>query len=398
MFPGPAAFGPPPGAPPQPWSGPVPPAAGRPPLTGARLAVLVGLVSAVVAALVTSLVFVAAGSPRSSQPAASAAPGAVPDVAGILDETEASVVSVHTGEGDPSALFGGAGTGVIISDDGLVLTNAHVVNATGGITLTLADGTEVQAELVGSMPDDDVALVQIVNPPADLRAATLGSSDALAVGDAVVAIGNALNLGGRPTVTTGILSAKDRTIQAPNLTLRNLLQTDAAINPGNSGGPLLNAAGEVVGINTAIISDAQNIGFAIPIDKVRPLIDDIRDGKATITLDTAFLGVSSTSVADTSSATLEEYSVDATTGAFVQEVQDGSPAAAADLRVGDVIVAVDDEPTATSSDVVAAIREHQPGDTITITVERRGERLDLEATVGSRRDLQSSTSTTEPGG
>ncbi|MEZ5208094.1 MAG: trypsin-like peptidase domain-containing protein [Acidimicrobiales bacterium] len=214
MFPGPAAFGPPPATPPQAWPDPVPPAAGRPPLTGARLAVLVGLVSAVVAALVTSLVFVAAGSPRSSQPAASAAPGAVPDVAGILDETEASVVSVHTGEGDPSALFGGAGTGVIISDDGLVLTNAHVVNATGGITLTLADGTEVQAELVGSMPDDDVALVQIVDPPSDLRAATLGSSDDLAVGEAVVAIGNALNLGGRPTVTTGILSAKDRTIQA----------------------------------------------------------------------------------------------------------------------------------------------------------------------------------------
>jgi len=184
------------------------------------------------------------------------------------------------------------------------------------------------------------------------------------------------------------VSAKDRTIQAPNLTLRNLLQTDAAINPGNSGGPLLNAAGEVVGINTAIISDAQNIGFAIPIDTVKPLIDDIRSGNATITLDTAFLGVSSTSIGDTSQATLDEFEVTADAGAFVREVQAGSAAAAAGLEVGDVIVSVDGDEVTSSTDVVEIIRSHDAGDELVLQVERRGETVELRATLGSRRDTQ----------
>ena len=134
----------------------------------------------------------------------------------------------------------------------------------------------------------------------------------------MVAIGNALNLGGPPSVTKGIVSATDRTIEADDVTLDNLIQTDAAINPGNSGGPLLNADGQVVGINTAIIGDAQNIGFAIAIDSIKPLIDDIKDGKGTVTPDTAFLGVSTQDVGDHRDRRAQtQYGVQTTDGAFV---------------------------------------------------------------------------------
>ena len=152
------------------------------------------------------------------------------------------MVTLQTGQSSGDAVFGGAGSGVIISDDGLVLTNAHVIAGSTQLRVTLSDGRVFDAELVGSSPDDDIALIRL-DGAQGLEPAELGSSDGAAVGDEVVAIGNALNLGGPPSVTRGIVSAKDRVIEAPNVTLRGLLQTDAAINPGNSGGPLLDVAG-----------------------------------------------------------------------------------------------------------------------------------------------------------
>ena len=206
-------------------------------------------------------------------------------------------MSIQTGQQSSSGVFGSAGSGVIISDDGLVLTNAHVVSSPANLQVTLYDGRSEQADLVGSLPDTDMALIRL-RDASNVTPAELGASADVRVGDDVVAIGNALNLGGPPSVTKGIVSATDRTIEAENVTLRHLIQTDAAINPGNSGGPLLNAAGQVVGINTAIISDAQNIGFAIAIDSLKPLIQDIKDGKGTITPDSAFLGVSTQDLSD----------------------------------------------------------------------------------------------------
>ncbi len=199
------------------------------------------------------------------------------DIQSILQIAQPSVVSIHTGS-SVSPLAEGAGTGFVIDEDGLILTNAHVIAGADEISVTFFDGSALGAELVGSFPEEDLAMIRVEGRD-DLRAAVLGSSSDLDVGDDVVAIGNALNLGGQPSVTTGIVSAIDRSIRRrPGISLDNLIQTDAAINPGNSGGPLFNAAGEVVGINTAIIPDAQNIGFAL-VDRLGQAADRGPEGR-----------------------------------------------------------------------------------------------------------------------
>ena len=306
------------------------------------------------------------------------------DIGGLLNKAQPSVVSIRTGAGTGQGVFGGAGSGVIISDDGLVLTNAHVLGNSTTAQVTLFDGETRQAVLVGSAPEDDVALMAMVDPPAVVPA-ELGNSADVRVGDSVVAIGNALDLGGTPSVTLGIVSAKDRVIQAPgSLVLENLIQTDAAINPGNSGGPLLNALGQVVGINTAIISDAQNIGFAIAIDAVKPLIDEIKAGGGTIRADQAFLGVSMVAVEDLLDATRSQYGVSADRGVFVTELVPNSAAEQAGLELGDVILEVDGQPVRTPSDVATIIRSLNPGDTITLRVDRAGETQDIDAVLTQR--------------
>jgi S1-C subfamily serine protease len=225
-----------------------------------------------------------------------------------------------------------------------------------------------------------------VSGTSGLAPATLGSSDAVLVGDEVLAIGNALDLGGEPSVTRGIVSAKDRSIHEAGISLDNLIQTDAAINPGNSGGPLVNARGEVVGINTAIIPDAQNIGFSIAIDSIKPLIEDIKAGKGEIKTEAAFLGVSSRSVTEVLPDVLDQFGVTAGSGAFIDEVVPGSGADDANLQEGDVIVEIDGEAVDTSDEVRAAVRSHEPGDRIEITIERNGERQVVRATLGSTTD------------
>ena len=311
------------------------------------------------------------GGSSSGAPASSIS-GTPLDIQELLRKAQPSVVSIHTGQQSSSGVFGSAGSGVIISDDGLVLTNAHVVSSPSNLQVTLYDGRSEQADLVGSLPDTDVALIRL-RDASNLTPAELGDSADVRVGDDVVAIGNALNLGGPPSVTKGIVSATDRTIEAENVTLSHLIQTDAAINPGNSGGPLLNAAGQVVGINTAIISDAQNIGFSIAIDALKPLIQDIKDGKATVTPDSAFLGVSTQDLSTIPADTQKQYGVQTSDGAFVTDISAGSAAADAGLQVGDVITAIDGAPMTTSDQVVAAVRAHQAGDQITVTFERNGE-------------------------
>ena len=306
------------------------------------------------------------------------------DIGALLAKAQPSVVLISTGGSGARLSESGAGSGVIISEDGLVLTNAHVMGNNATAEVTLFDGETRQATLIGSSREDDIALIQMVDPPA-VTPAELGNSADVRVGDSVVAIGNALNLGGTPSVTLGIVSAKEREILVPgNIVLRNLIQTDAAINPGNSGGPLLNALGQVIGINTAIAADAQSIGFSIAIDAVKPLIDEIQAAGGDIAPDDAFLGVSMVAVEDLLDATRREYGVTVDRGVFVTEVVPGSAASAAGVQPGDVILEVDGEAVRSSSDVANVIRSRAPGDQLRMQVLRNGEELELTAVLGTR--------------
>jgi putative serine protease PepD len=208
------------------------------------------------------------------------------DVAAVVAKVEPAVVSVTATGGQGPFASTSAGSGVIVSSDGEVVTNAHVVEGAQAITVTLAgESTARSAELVGLDSAADLALLRIKGA-SGLTAATLGSSAGLRVGDDVVAIGNALALEGGPTVTRGIVSALGRSLQSGSVSMQGLVQTDAAISSGNSGGPLVNAAGEVVGINTAVAvssesATAENIGFAIPVDRAQPVVRRLRAGTST---------------------------------------------------------------------------------------------------------------------
>ncbi|MGI9623602.1 MAG: S1C family serine protease, partial [Acidimicrobiales bacterium] len=196
------------------------------------------------------------------------------DIQAVLAKVQPSVVSIDTGASSARGVFEGAGSGVVIGEGGLVLTNAHVIEGADVIEVSFFDGTVKEADLVGSFPDDDIAIIR-ARDVRGLIPADLGTVENLRVGDEVVAIGNALSLGESPSVTKGIVSAKGRDISDGVLELTNLIQTDAAINPGNSGGALINAVGEVVGINTAIFSESggsHGIGFAIPIQLAKEVM------------------------------------------------------------------------------------------------------------------------------
>ncbi len=297
--------------------------------------------------------------------------GDVLDIQGVLAKVRPSVVTINTGSESRAGIFEGAGSGVVIGEDGLILTNAHVIADADTIEVTFFDGSVKTAAVVGTFPDDDIAIVDAADI-SGLQTADLGSAEDLRVGDDVVAIGNALDLGSTPSVTKGIVSAKDRTIEDAFIRLENLIQTDAAINPGNSGGPLVNAAGQVVGINTAIIDNAQNIGFAISIDVVRPLIDRALDGDADLSPDTAFLGVTSISLANLDPTVQDEFGVAVADGAFVQEVVPGSPAESAGIVRGDVVTEIGGEAITSAEDVARVVRSRRPGDLVTVVVQRDG--------------------------
>ena len=302
------------------------------------------------------------------------------DIQKILDIARPSVVTIQTG--GANSLFGGAGTGVII-DDGLILTNAHVIEGAGNeISVVFDDETTAPAELVGASTEDDIALIKVDR--ADLTPATLGSSANLLVGDPVVAIGNALNLGVDPSVTSGIVSAKDRSISDGSIRLNHLIQTDAAINPGNSGGPLVNASGEVVGINTAIIAGSQNIGFSIAIDSVKDLIETLKQGGGDLTADTAVLGATAMDVnsPDVPQEVKDQFGITADSGALVTGVDPDGGASAAGMQVGDVVVAFEGTPVATANELTKLVRARKPGDQVSVQVERRGKRQTLTITLG----------------
>lgn len=361
----------------------------RPWISGLAVGAVIG---AVVASLVAGGIYVASvktggtvdvvDQPVSRTPVT--IKGEVLDIGALLDKVRPSVVSIQIDGGMSGEA---AGSGIVIDDQGTVLTNAHVVAGAAGsstaIHIAFSDGEVVPATLVGSFPDQDVALVKTTTAK-KTSPAELGSSDALQVGDDVVAIGNALNLGAQPSVTKGIVSALNRELSAEGEELENLIQTDAAINPGNSGGPLVNSYGQVVGINTAIIQNSQSVGFALSIDSVKPLIKDIEDGKGTIDGDSPFLGVETMKVADQSEEILQRFQISVDDGAFVSDVQPGSAADKAGLQPGDVVVSIDGAGVASPSDVGAAIQGKAPGDTISIEIQRQGEAKTLSAALGRR--------------
>ncbi|CAA9220428.1 MAG: HtrA protease/chaperone protein [uncultured Acidimicrobiales bacterium] len=364
-----------------------PPGARRPWL----LPALVGAVVGALVAVVTGLGLLAATDGDDiggSDGRALSLSGELLDVRGVLAAVRPGVVSINV-EGTTVDEAGnlrqgqGAGSGMVLEPDGLVLTNAHVIADATTISVTLADGSRRAADLVGSLPQDDVALVQI-RGGGSFEVVELGRSADAQVGDDVVAVGNALNLGESPTVTTGILSATGRTVGAENgITLDQLLQTDAAINPGNSGGPLVDATGRVIGVNTAIAGGAENIGFALSIDAVRPLIEDLRAGGGEVR-GRAALGVSTVDLGGVAPDVLERLGIDGDDGAFVVTVLPSGGAEGAGIEEGDVIVGVAGRPVADAAALTAAIADLQPGEEVEITLERAGEEQTVRATLGSR--------------
>ena len=298
------------------------------------------------------------------------------DVAKVLDHMAASVVTISA---DVDSQFGegqSTGTGVIISADGEILTNAHVVDGATEIRVRLAGETEPrEARLLASDPGNDLALLRMSGD--DFDAAVFADPSSVRIGDEVVAIGFALGLDGDPSVTLGIVSALDRTIGTDGTFLDGLIQTDAAISSGNSGGPLVNARGQVVGINTAVARDtatsaATNVGFAISAGEALPVIEALRAQSGGAPRTEGYLGVE-----------LGERR-DGGQGAVIQVVQDGTPAADAGIEAGDLIVAADGAAIDGSTGLIAAIRDLGPGDSTTLTLLRDGDPIDITVTLAER--------------
>lgn len=278
---------------------------------------------------------------------------------------EISTESVVTGSFAQQYVQQGAGQAVIISQDGYILTNNHVINGANSVKVRLRDGTEYDATIIGSDSDNDIALLKV--SATGLSPATFGDSNSLAVGDYVVAIGNPLGeLGG--TVTDGIISALARKVTIED-TQMTLLQTNAQVNPGNSGGGLFNANGELVGIVNAKQSatEVEGIAFAIPINNVLDILSDLKEyGYVTGKVD---LGIDFTDI--TSDETAFYYGVNQT-GCYVLSVDSGSNAEKAGVTRGDLVTKVNDTDVSSSSDITTALEKAEVGDTVTFTVSRRG--------------------------
>ena len=292
-----------------------------------------------------------------------------------------------------------SGSGFIISEDGYVVSNYHVVEGADKLTVITYDGTEYSARLVGYDESNDVSLLKI--DATGLDPVAIGSSDALIVGDQVVAIGNPLGEL-TSTLTVGYISAKDRTINTDGTYNINMMQTDAAINSGNSGGPLFNMKGEVIGITTAKYSGSSNsgasiegIGFAIPMDDVMGILEDLRQYGY---VKGCYLGVS---VVTMDPAVAEAYGLP--TGSKVSVVEPNNCAAKAGIKVGDIITALGGYDVAGNSDLLSILRKFKPGDTTTITVFRGGREFELTITLDEKpapaqEEAQSSTDPTAASG
>lgn len=305
------------------------------------------------------------------------------DISAVANKVSPSVVSIVT-EAKSQSFFGaetqhGAGTGIIVSEDGYVLTNKHVVSDTQGLSVITSDGTVYESvKVVGEDPLNDLAFLKI-NGAGKLKPAALGDSSSVRIGQKVVAIGNSLGEF-QNTVTYGIISGKGRPVSAQDdkgyETLTDLLQTDAAINPGNSGGPLTNLSGQVIGINTAIAEDAQSIGFSIPINSAKGILKHLL---ATGKVQRAYLGINYETIVP---EVAKKYSLSVKKGAYVYAesgsgVISGSPAAKAGVKNKDIITKVGDLEVGEHGSVSTLVSEYSVGDKVEVTILRGGKTIKL---------------------
>jgi serine protease Do len=266
----------------------------------------------------------------------------------------------------------GAGSGVIVDSKGLILTNEHVVHGATEIVVTLSNDRHIAGKVKGADQLSDIALVQV--DAQDLQAAKLGNSDKLRIGESVIAVGNPYQF--QHTVTVGVLSGRGRSLSEQSKDFQDLLQTDAAINPGNSGGPLVNTQGEVIGINTAIFRDAQGIGFAIPINTARNVMEQLlARGKVR----RPYVGIY---MQDINEQLAQGLNLPVKEGIIVVDVAPGSPAAQAHLQQKDIILAVDNKELKKSDELRKILHEKSPGEEITLKIWREGKAGTLSLTLG----------------
>jgi S1-C subfamily serine protease len=269
----------------------------------------------------------------------------------------------------------GMGSGTIIDSKGYILTNNHVVGGAQKITVTLWNGEILEGTTVGACAVHDTAIVKVRKQ--DLTAAELGNSDKLRVGQRVYAIGNPFGLAGGPTVTSGVISATNRTIESERGLVENLVQTDAAINPGNSGGPLVDLEGKVIAINTAIIPYAQGIGFAIPINSAKKCTSEmIQEGISV----RPWLGIIGLSLTEGVS---RYYLLPLERGVLITKVADGSPAQRAGIIMGDIIMRIDNTDIESIEDLLRQIHQRKVGEKLSVVVFRRGFEQFFEVTLSS---------------
>jgi serine protease DegQ len=316
---------------------------------------------------------------------APAAQRASPAVVSVITSKSQAALGPHSGDpwfryffgdgGEPEAQSG-IGSGVIVSAEGYVLTNNHVVDRMDDIEVVLSDGRRAQAEVVGTDPETDLAVLRIKLDK--LPTVTFGDSEALQVGDVVLAIGNPFGVG--QTVTSGIVSALGRNQLGIN-TFENFIQTDAAINPGNSGGALIDAAGNLMGINTAIYSrsgGSLGIGFAVPASTARQVLEGlVRTGQVT----RGWIGVEPR---DLTADIAESFNLKTPQGVLITGVLQGGPASAAGVRPGDVVTRIADKPVANAAQLLNAVAALQPNSTARLLVQRGSSEVELDVTVAQR--------------
>jgi putative serine protease PepD len=292
-------------------------------------------------------------------------------IAAVYERVKDGVVEVQTSAGEGGNPFGqtpgATGSGFVIDEEGHIVTNQHVVGDADSAVVRFADGSEVDAEVVGTDPSSDIAVLDVDRPSSRLTPLTFADDVSLQVGDSVIAIGSPFGLEG--TLTTGVISALGREIESPNrFTIENAVQTDAALNRGNSGGPVLDTEGRVVGVAAQIRSESggsDGIGYAIPGETAQRVARElIQDGS----VEHAYLGVS---LPDDGEATL-------------LEVREETPADRAGLQAQDVVTEVNGKAINTGDDLRAAIDARKPGDKITLTIERSGDERSVEVTLGER--------------